>query len=283
MISFDFVLIQLLSISICTIIEDFDSAHSLLEYKILLSGSNRNCNGGKTAWDTWISCEEDDNNNGRVWQIDPLGVKEPVQITHGSQGGSWETFAHDTRDASVLYAFLSEDREDGAVQRMTISNPDYANAWDILLNSGPVDYLYLEPTGDFSGTFKWITNEVAARENARFNYPSTEGMETDGNVLYLISKELNGFFSLNLDAGAYTFEETGFDGQPDQSTTIVQEDGSKLTFFTEEAQPPLGCVGKQVGIWTRDEASQYVNILYGDDLSPGKLSRTNKPQQVSSR
>lgn len=193
---------------------------------------------------------------------------------HGSQGGAWETFAHDTRDPDKLYAFLTEDVNDGALQRMTIENPDYSDPWDILLQNGTVDYLFLEQesclAGAASGTFKWITDEAAARRNAVALYPFAEGMEMDGNELRVISKWLEGFFLLDLDNGTYTFEETDFDGQPDQSTIVFKDDGSKVIYFTEEADPVSGEFGEQVGIYTRNEAGEYTNILFGDDYSSGK-------------
>jgi len=79
-----------------------------------------------------------------VYQVDPFGARETVVITHGSQGGGWEAFDLDTRNPNQLFAFLTEDVADGAVQRMTIQNPDYTNSWDVLLGNGPVDYLFLE-------------------------------------------------------------------------------------------------------------------------------------------
>ena len=252
----------------------FDADGNIIEYKMLLTGTVWNCNGGKTDWDTWISCEED-GTDGRAWQVHPFGEFEPVAITHGSQGGAWESFAHDTRDPSKLYAFLTEDVEDGALQRQTIHNPDYSNPWEILLGQGTVDYLFLEPDFCFlctskTGKFQWIDDEDEARENAYDEYPSTEGMEMIGDDLILISKALEGFFRLDLDAGTYTFESTDFAGQPDQSTTVKQDDGTSLMYFTQEAHPVLGFFGQQVGIWTRNQVGEYVNILFGDEYSSGK-------------
>lgn len=208
-----------------------------------------------------------------MYQVDPFGARETVVITHGSQGGGWEAFDLDTRNPNQLFAFLTEDVADGAVQRMTIQNPDYTNSWDVLLGNGPVDYLFLEPKSFFdraSGTFRWTSDEAKARANAERYYPKTEGLEMDGNILRVVSKELEGFFDLDLDSGTYTFEEIGFDGQPDQTKTILQDDGSKVMYFTEEAQPVLGLLGAQAGIYTRDEAGKYTNIIFGDDYTPGK-------------
>ncbi|CAB9531516.1 osmC-like protein [Seminavis robusta] len=246
----------------------FDPNGNVIDYKMVLTGTSRNCNGGKTDWQSWISCEEDLFGQGKIYQVDPFGEKDPVMIALGNQGGVWEAFAHDTRDPEVLYAFITEDTEDGAVQRMTYQNPNYTYAWDILIESAPLDYLYLEPANDSSGTFKWIPDEAEARANAESYYPSTEGMKMDGNILRVVSKGLEGFFELDLDEGNYTFEVPDFDGQPDQSTTVVQDDGSKLIYFTEEAHPFWGFFGSQVGLYTRDEAGEYTTILFGDDYSP---------------
>lgn len=157
---------------------------------------------------------------------------------------------------------------------MTINNPNYTDPWNILLNSGEVHYLLLNPIGTCGsvggGTFQWTTDEAAARENARDNYPYNEGMEIDGNLLRFVAKELFGFFVLNLDLGTYMFEETNFEGQPDQFMTVFQEDGTKMIYFTEESPIVSGVLGHQVGVYTRNQAGAYTQILFGDDYSSGK-------------
>ena len=35
----------------------FNAQGDVIGYQRLLTGTNRNCNGGKTDWNTWISCE----------------------------------------------------------------------------------------------------------------------------------------------------------------------------------------------------------------------------------
>lgn len=47
----------------------FNSDGQVIEYRMLLSGTSRNCGGGKTPWNTWLSCEEIE--NGHVWEVDP--------------------------------------------------------------------------------------------------------------------------------------------------------------------------------------------------------------------
>jgi hypothetical protein len=134
---------------------------------------------------------------------------------------------------------MTEDAADGAVLRMTIENPDYSNPWDILLREGTTEYLFLqEGPGCVNGTeygwFSWISDYAEARANAAFRYPNCEGMEMDEErgLLRIISKIKYGIFTLNLNLGTYIFEETDFDGQPDQLFTVEREDGVEVTYLT---------------------------------------------------
>jgi secreted PhoX family phosphatase len=39
----------------------------VIAYKRILTETTRNCGGGKTFWNTWMTCEEKD--NGQVWEV----------------------------------------------------------------------------------------------------------------------------------------------------------------------------------------------------------------------
>eukprot|EP00986_Skeletonema_menzelii_P005451 scaffold1984_cov144-Skeletonema_menzelii.AAC.4 len=49
----------------------FNAQGEVIGYKMDLEGTTRNCGGGKTYWDTWVSCEED-GSSGFCWEVDPF-------------------------------------------------------------------------------------------------------------------------------------------------------------------------------------------------------------------
>ena len=72
----------------------FNKEGKPVDYKPLLRNTSRNCGGGLTPWNTWISCEEV--RGGQCWQVDPNpnGVhhKNPKEtLLGGGNGGKYET------------------------------------------------------------------------------------------------------------------------------------------------------------------------------------------------
>lgn len=243
----------------------FNSHGEVVDYKMVLENTVMNCNGGATHFGAWISCEEDFASlDGKAWQVDPTGQRQPRPITLGSDGGAWESFTADLRNPSRPYFYLTEDLSNGAIQRFTPDNPN-ADPWEMLLGSGTIDYLFLSPNllDSNRGSFRFTTNKDSARQNARSFYPNTEGMDINGNFMYFVSKVDKTMFTLNLNGGTYkrSSTQTGlFDGQPDQLRTVLGTEpggatrSSIMLYYTEDG-------GSRAGIHARDEFENIFTIL----------------------
>jgi hypothetical protein len=234
----------------------FDKNGNLLEYKMILEETVKNCGGGRTPWNTWVSCEEAADREGFAYQVDPFGNKEPQKMVLGGEGGRWESFAYDIRNEGQPHFYITEDDASGAMSRFTPSEPDWNNKWDILHGVGTIDYLKLNFESPSGGTFAWTPDKEAAMENARNNYPNSEGIDVYGSQLFFVCKGLKMIYKLDLDMGTWSRTSTVsglFEGQPDQLQRLIQNP-KDLLFFTEEGS-------NDSGIHARDENARFYTIM----------------------
>lgn len=91
----------------------FNSAGDVIDAYPILENTIQNCAGGKTPWQTWLSCEE--YSGGYVWECDPLGRWEG--IVRPALG----RFQHEAvaTDRSGRKLYLTEDVGDGGLYRFT--------------------------------------------------------------------------------------------------------------------------------------------------------------------
>ena len=98
----------------------FNAAGDIVDAYPILQHTTRNCAGGHTPWQTWLSCEETD--NGRVWECDPFG-RNAAQVRSALGVFKHEAVAVDTQNKQL---YLTEDQTDGCLYRYTAHSFDRA-------------------------------------------------------------------------------------------------------------------------------------------------------------
>ena len=89
----------------------FTASGAITDSYRILSGTTRNCSGGATPWQTWLSGEEFD--GGHVWECDPWTSGE------GIERHALGTFAHEAAvvDPKTGFVYLTEDDSQGRLYR----------------------------------------------------------------------------------------------------------------------------------------------------------------------
>ncbi|WP_236245191.1 alkaline phosphatase PhoX [Streptomyces sp. CC210A] len=174
----------------------FDSSGNITDAYRILSHTNRNCAGGKTPWDTWLSCEEV--TTGYVYETDPWGVNAAVRRP------AMGRFNHEAAAADPVrrVVYLTEDMSDGCFYRFV------PNTWGDL-SSGTLQVL--KAGSATSGTFTWANvpdpdgSPTATRKQVkgakRFN--GGEGCHYANDTVWFTTKGDNRVWQLNVAAGTY--------------------------------------------------------------------------------
>lgn len=242
---------------------EFDSKGEVIDYFRTLSGTTRNCGGGKTPWGTWVTCEED-GNDGQVWQTDPSGNIASRQTAVVDRGGNYESFAYDDRYSTPRF-FTTHDSGSGPLVRFTpdsdglacYNQPEARDKW-CTLDSGSHDFLKLN-SGGFSGTFSWTTRGNANPDR----YPNAEGIDVVDGILFFVSKKDETLFELDLDAGTFVRTSTrsgAFNLEPDQLKAI-NGGVDNMIYFCEDGGNASDLHGRNT------TNGRYYTIVTGDGYS----------------
>ncbi len=164
----------------------FDRQGRIIDAYSILKNTTRNCAGGHTPWQTWLSCEEYD--RGQVWECDPFN-KQPPRLRP-----ALGTFNHEAVTVDTLHKqlYLTEDKPDGCLYRYTAQRFDAAGNPD--LDDGVLEVA--EVINGSIGAVRWHpvpdpqaihtpTRQQAAR-STRFN--GGEGIWFHAGIVYFTTK-----------------------------------------------------------------------------------------------
>ncbi|MFJ3100265.1 alkaline phosphatase PhoX [Streptomyces sp. NPDC086835] len=174
----------------------FSSTGAITGAYRILSNTRQNCAGGKTPWNTWLSCEEV--SLGYVYEADPYGVNGSVQRP------AMGRFKHEAAAADPVrkVIYLTEDESNGCLYRFVPST--WGN-----LSSGTLQVLKAGTAT--SGSFTWANvpdpdgSPTVTRDQVsgakRFN--GGEGCHYANDTVWFTTKGDNRLWQLNLLANTY--------------------------------------------------------------------------------
>ncbi|MEU2167810.1 alkaline phosphatase PhoX [Micromonospora chersina] len=173
----------------------FNSSGAVVGASRILSGTNNNCAGGKTPWNTWLSCEEV--SLGRVFETYPLGGTSVVRPAMGR-------FKHEAAAADPVrrVIYLTEDETDGKFYRFVPAT------WGDL-SAGTLQ-VFRAGTAT-SGTFTWATvpdpdgspTPTRRQVSGAKTFNGGEGCHYADDTVWFTTKGDNRVWQVNLAAGTY--------------------------------------------------------------------------------
>ncbi|MDO0915144.1 DUF839 domain-containing protein [Streptomyces sp. DT2A-34] len=174
----------------------FSSSGTITGAYRILSNTNRNCAGGATPWNTWLSCEEV--SLGYVYETDPWGTN--AAIRRDAMG----RFNHEAAAADPVrkVIYLTEDESNGRFYRFV------PTTWGNL-SSGTLQVM-VAGSGT-SGSFTWANvpdpdgSPTATRSqvSGSKSFNGGEGCHYANDTVWFTTKGDNRVWQLNLTSNTY--------------------------------------------------------------------------------
>ncbi|MFJ4279272.1 alkaline phosphatase PhoX [Streptomyces massasporeus] len=174
----------------------FSSTGAITAAYRILSSTRQNCAGGKTPWNTWLSCEEV--SLGYVYETDPWGTNAAVQ--RAAMG----RFKHEAAAADPVrkVIYLTEDETNGRFYRFV------PTAWGNL-SSGKLQVMVAGSAT--SGSFTWTDipdpdgSPTATRSqvSGSKSFNGGEGCHYANDTVWFTTKGDNRVWQLNLLDNTY--------------------------------------------------------------------------------
>ncbi|MEU9629677.1 alkaline phosphatase PhoX [Streptomyces luteogriseus] len=174
----------------------FSSTGAITAAYRILSSTRQNCAGGKTPWNTWLSCEEV--SLGYVYETDPWGTNAAVQ--RAAMG----RFKHEAAAADPVrrVIYLTEDETNGRFYRFV------PTTWGNL-SSGRLQVMVAGSAT--SGSFTWTDipdpdgSPTATRSqvSASKSFNGGEGCHYANDTVWFTTKGDNRVWQLNLLDNTY--------------------------------------------------------------------------------
>ncbi|MEU3397399.1 PhoX family protein [Streptomyces filamentosus] len=174
----------------------FSSAGAVTGAYRVLANTRQNCAGGKTPWNTWLSCEEV--SLGYVYETDPYGVNAAVR--RDAMG----RFKHEAAAADPVrkVVYLTEDETDGCFYRFV------PTTWGSLA-SGTLQVLKAGTAT--SGSFTWQNvpdpdgspTTTRTQVSGAKKFSGGEGCHYADDKVWFTTKGDNRLWQLNLTNNTY--------------------------------------------------------------------------------
>ncbi|MCB1950113.1 MAG: DUF839 domain-containing protein [Burkholderiales bacterium] len=173
----------------------FNRHGEIIDAYSILQNTTRNCAGGHTPWQTWLSCEEYD--RGQVWECDPFGL-HTAQLRPALGTFNHEAVAVDLQSKQL---YLTEDKPDGCLYRFTANSFDTAGRPD--LDDGFLEVA--EVMGGRIGEVHWrlLPDPLAAHIPTRYQikqrttFDGGEGIWYHAGIVYFTTKGDNRIWAYN--------------------------------------------------------------------------------------